>query len=350
MSAPEPLPPPRSLAKWVEPPLDDVKLEKQWSTIRERRGHRRGSLWGWWIGGTSVIAIAAAIAVFVMSREAPIGPGTTVAGATVSSTPGAVIESGPAPIDVRLADGSEIALDPSTRLEATEAEGRDVRFALRHGRATFEVARDEGRRFVVAAGEVEVVVVGTRFSVASEASRVAVHVTRGRVDVHTGRAVHQLAAGETWSGDAVARDEDVAVPSEDAIEETTDRERPRREGPSANDLFESAREARREGRDAEAAGAYEQLLRRHPRDGHAGLAAFELARIRMDSLGDERGAIEPLERAISAGVFREDAMARLVRAYDETGQDARCRTARERYVRAYPEGVHRAQVEGRCAE
>jgi hypothetical protein len=64
----------------------------------------------------------------------------------------------------------------------------------------------------------------------------------------------------------------------------------------------------------------------------------------MDVFDDAPAAIEPLERAIAARVFREDAMARLVRAYDESGQEARCRAMRERYLEAYPNGLHRGTL------
>lgn len=357
--------PPRSLARWVEPPSDprvseEMRLARQWSAIQERRARRRSwaQRWGgWWAAGGGLV-VAAALLAIVRPWAGDGAPGSAVTGAIVSSAPGAVIESGASPIAVHLADGSQVDLEASTRLEAAEAPGRDVRLELRRGRATFEVARDPGRRFAVVAGAVRVVVVGTRFSVEHEGAaegerRVSVRVERGVVEVHTDRGVHRLGAGETWSGaaDEPREDDDAEVGTVGAAPPSsdTDRGRARRDLPSASDLFEVGRAARREGREADAARAYEQLLRRHPRDGHAGLAAFELARIRMDVLGETRGAIEPLERAIAARVFREDAMARLVRAYDETDQGARCRGARERYLEAYPEGMHRATVEAACA-
>ena len=354
-------PKPRSLARWIEPPIpphssSEAQLARQWSAIRERREQRRASpfRFGWWAGGGLGGLLLVAALLMVLRPESDEEGWES--GAVVSSAAGAVIESGAEPIAVHLADGSQIDLDARTRLEAAEAPGRDVRFELRRGRATFEVARDPGRTFAVAAGAVRVVVVGTRFSVEhATSSRIAVTVERGVVEVHTARGVRRLGAGETWSGDAAEAADDGetadigtvgAAPAEQDEEPT----RVRRDVPSASELFEQARAARREARDADAAEAYEQLLRRHPRDGHAGLAAFELARIRMDVLHDSRGAIDPLERAIAARVFREDAMARLVRAYDETEQSARCRAARDRYLDAYPSGVHRTALEPACTD
>lgn len=353
----------RSLARWVEPrpgTESEVHLGRQWAAIRERAGRRRRSGAGWLAGGLGALALAAGAFALALVRPwdaaGGAGGGALAPGAVVSSAPGAVIESGAEPIAVRLADGSQIDLEPRTRLEAGEAEGRDVRLDLARGRASFEVARDPERRFAVVAGAVRVVVVGTRFAVERRDGRVEVRVVRGVVEVGTGARTVRLGAGETWSGaDGAVRDDGElasidAPPSAAGDDEGAERvRRPRQsDGASAGELFESAREARRQGRDAEAAAAYAELLRRHPRDGHAGLAAFELARIRMDVEGDPRGAIEPLERAIDARVFREDAMARLVRAYDESGMQSRCEAARGRYLEAYPEGVHVRSVQGAC--
>ena len=83
----------------------------------------------------------------------------------------------------------------------------------------------------------------------------------------------------------------------------------------AKELFEQARRLWRDGHIREAADAYQALLSSHPRDPRAGLAAFELGRLRMDRLGDMPGAVQALERAVAlapGAELREDAMARLV--------------------------------------
>jgi TolA-binding protein len=121
---------------------------------------------------------------------------------------------------------------------------------------------------------------------------------------------------------------------------------------NARELFEQATGLWREGRAQEAAQAYQTLLSTYPRDARAGLAAFELGRLRMDRLGDLPGALRALERAVtlapSAG-FREDALARVVRASAAVGNSSRCASAREQYLRDYPQGVHRLSVANSCA-
>jgi outer membrane protein assembly factor BamD (BamD/ComL family) len=122
-------------------------------------------------------------------------------------------------------------------------------------------------------------------------------------------------------------------------------------GLSAAELFDRANGARRGGNVAEAVRGYETLLASFPNDGRAGLAAFELGRLRMDRLGDYASAVSALKRAVSlapgAG-FREDAMARLVQAYAALGSKSACQSARDAYLKAYPKGVHLGTVSRKC--
>jgi transmembrane sensor len=94
-------------------------------------------------------------------------------------------------------------------------------------------------------------------------------------------------------------------------------------------------------------------LKKFPSDGRAGLAAFELGRLRMDRLGDWPGAVQAFERAVQLAPgsgFREDAMARLVTAYAATGRSSDCVRSRDAYLAAFPAGVHRDAVAKGCTE
>jgi transmembrane sensor len=320
----------------------------------------------WALGGGLTALIVALLFVITAPPTATIvDDDVGLTEVVVSEMPSTVIESGSTSFAMYLVEGSRIELEPRTRLETEASSGRDVVFSLHRGRAMFDVAVDADRQFMVLAGNVRVSVIGTRFSVAYDPARgetraqAAVHVERGLVQVDTvaangEREIHRLGAGQSWVGAADIEEVDSLegprVDSGELVSPSRDESFPARPNrPRATELFEEARTARHEGRDADAARHYELLLRRFPRDGHAGLSAFELARIRMDVFGDARSAIEPLERAIAARVFREDAMARLVRAYDESGQEVRCRSARERYLESYPNGLHRGTL-ATCAE
>ncbi len=108
----------------------------------------------------------------------------------VTMTPPAPVAPAAAPVATRLAplerqtldDGSVVDLNrgAEVRLVWTAAERRVV---LLRGEASFTVARDPARPFVVAAGGVEVRAVGTIFNVRLDPAAVEVVVAEGRVKV-----------------------------------------------------------------------------------------------------------------------------------------------------------------------
>jgi hypothetical protein len=83
------------------------------------------------------------------------------------------------------------------------------------------------------------------------------------------------------------------------------------------------------------------------------LVAFELGRIRMDALSQPRAAVEAFTVALRTAPrasFREDALARIVVANDQSGEYEACRDARERYLKDFPSGVHVLALAGRCGK
>ncbi len=81
---------------------------------------------------------------------------------------------------VPMADGSRITLNTDTEVRTfvTDAERSVV---LKHGEAYFEVAKDPLRPFVVRAGSMRIVAVGTQFSVRRAGEDIRVVVTEGAV-------------------------------------------------------------------------------------------------------------------------------------------------------------------------
>lgn len=367
------------LADHVRPRTNEARIERQWAAleqaglpgpVRAGRSRLRAAL-----GFAGVGALAAGAALIWVGTRSPAWP------------VGAVVESATSEVAVQLEDGSRVELSPRAQLRLVKNEKREVRLELRGGKARFAVAHDRSRPFAVEAGSVQVRVVGTRFELGRRreplGERMTVTVSDGVVEVRRAgeSEVRTLRAGERWSAlvlDAAEQPAPVtqAQPSAPAPARTPAAEpeitgsetdpdseleaeaeasgRPR--GPAARDraaarIFERANLARRAGRMRDAADAYAELLARHPGDARAGLSAFELGRIRMDALGDPRGAIDALERAAGAGAaasFHEDALARMVVAYDAEGRREACRKARERYLDRYPSGVHAHVLSARC--
>ncbi len=132
----------------------------------------------WWLPAAIAASIAVAFGVqqFVMERPGPAPAREAVAAIKSYATPlgGKRL--------VGLADGSRIQLNTqsSVRTEITTAR-REV--WLDQGEAFFEVARREGQPFIVHAGDRQITVLGTKFSVRRDADRVVVTVLEGRVRV-----------------------------------------------------------------------------------------------------------------------------------------------------------------------
>lgn len=348
-------------SRFVQPSVTDARVERLWENVSQRLEPHPARAWRWLVLCGALSGAAAGV-FFLWKAPNDVEPARAVLA-------DAKLETKSDELSVTLADGSQVQLGAQSALQVRGGQSSAVSLALSRGQVTCDVTHREGRRFSVRAGDVEVRVVGTKFSVKASAGaspRVEVAVLRGVVEVESQRrpgVVARVAAGEVWVQDlerAVASAAPVNAPAPAAAHAVDE---PKRSlsgvasssaappGPSARELFEKAALSRRAGDAATAAQAYTELLRLYPSDGRAGLAAFELGRLRMDRLGDAGGAIAALERAVASNIgptFREDALARLASVYAAQGNFAACSRARDRYLASYPAGVHAAAVASRC--
>jgi transmembrane sensor len=358
----------RTDLKNLMPLITESRLTRQYARIRERVpvARPRRAWAGWTVAGVAVAALAV-----VLVRTAAVPRADLVDGAIVESSAGA---DGGRVTSVTLADGSRIELGAATRARLTSDRPKAIRVDLERGSIEVEATHVEGRTFAVGAGSYDVRVVGTHFAVVREpGERVTVRVDRGAVDVvavAAGSETRRLAGGEQWSAPegSPAHAEPAAVPdalaavtattTAPAIAAAPARQAPSTATPSARqesarELFDEAQRARADGRPYDAARAFDQLRHGFPRDPRAALSAFELGRLRLDALGDPRGAEEALRDAIALGPaspFREDAEARRVEALWRTGDPAGCASARADYLARWPNGTYRRAVELGCGD
>ena len=165
-----------------------------------KRPARRGRSRLYWLVGSSLAAAAVlALGVFFLQRDKPAHPVSAVP--TQLST-----------IEQRtLADGSVIecnrGAEYSVRFSATE---RRVR--LERGEASFEVARNADRPFIVTAGGVDIVAVGTAFNVRLAATAVEVLVTEGKVQVQPPEGVSGAGTSVKPSATLLRAGEQARVP------------------------------------------------------------------------------------------------------------------------------------------
>jgi transmembrane sensor len=392
--------PHRRLADQLDFEQDAAVLEREWAAISARQQTRRGvGPRRLAVSATAIAALGAicAVGLYLWISLGPVpesGPGGIGLEGTLFSN-----EASTGVQHVRLPDGSSMDLEASARVRVIECAPGNFAFSLDRGRAEFDVAVIDGRRFSVVADFVEVSVKGTRFSVERSSGGslegVTVIVERGSVEIARTDGLAERAvitAGMLWrasrgaistaglvdrpqSTEAFLRSSD---PRPNLPEERTGGAGSRAVGasvpegsvglpapesavpgraatpePSATTLFGAAEAAVRAGRDSEGASMFGAFLEEYPDDGRAGLAALELGRLRLDVLGDPKGALEALDKALAFGnrtPFSEDAASRRIEALERLGAIDSCADAREAFLVAYPASAHAASVSRRCRE
>jgi transmembrane sensor len=122
-----------------------------------------------WLGAGATIAASAIVAIGVGLRS----PGATTA--TYRTAPGQTRQ-------ITLADGTHIRLNAASKITVSlDRDARRVRMA--DAEATFDVAHDAKRPFLIGAGDRQVRVVGTEFNLRQRANVFDLTVRRGVVEV-----------------------------------------------------------------------------------------------------------------------------------------------------------------------
>jgi hypothetical protein len=330
---------------------DEARVARVWAAV-DHRLQRRKRLRPWWRGALYVAA-ATAIALLIQFRSELVHTPPSA-----SATPQLL----------ELPDGSRVEHAPEDRIAIEAVTATRVELRMTHGRARFRVAPNRERSFLTHAAGYTIRVVGTEFVVDLGPAGLRVEVARGVVEVRRdqGADVWRVRAGETWSSSLPAPEQSkpAASPAPAApappprnpepqtahAAHTESTRTPHAHGQNAEAaaLFQRAQDARAAGSPAETARLLDELLRRFPGDARAGLAAFQLGRLRLDS-GDAKGALEALDRAQNAGSsFQEQVAARRVQAFEQLGDTAACRSARMAFLRDYPGGSFAEVVRRRC--
>lgn len=192
--------------------IDESAFREVWRRIALRRDARRRARRRLRVGAGVGVSIALSLALVWWPGTA-IGPRLDMAAGGPSAGPLSVAHGGPGslaraltvvtkagrPRVLGLTDGSRVRVTAGARVSLVRNDDAEVGFELARGTVDLAVVPGGPRRWVVHAGHVRVVVLGTRFSVSRDADGVDVAVTRGRVAVHVATvpgAPVALAAGE----------------------------------------------------------------------------------------------------------------------------------------------------------
>jgi transmembrane sensor len=101
---------------------------------------------------------------------------------------------------VPLSDGSKVILNTDSEIRVAVNE-RERKVELRQGEAFFDIVPDPKRPFVVSAGDRQIVVLGTQFSVKRDRDDVRVVVTDGKVSLKGAQGEVLLTAGAVAKAD-----------------------------------------------------------------------------------------------------------------------------------------------------
>jgi transmembrane sensor len=381
------------LKELLRDPVSEQDIQKAWRGLRARRAQgsaARASRWtvGWIAAGA--LATCLALALVWTSRGVTSEPREL---RTETGEPLEVLAAAQAePRAVRLDDGSRITLEPGAEAQVLENTDRSFVTMLRKGKTRFDVRPGGPRRWSVECSLATIEVVGTAFTVTRTERQVRVEVHKGIVLVRGERVperVQRLTAGQHL--ELTEEPPRAAAPSPEPEPEPEPVQAPapvapppppvtapraqaeswraaaakgdhasayarlgdaglRREARQARDidtLLMLADVARQSGHPQQAAQLLEQAMREHPKDSRAGLAAFTLGRLELETLGKPARAAQAFARVIALGEPRslqEDAHARLVQAHARAGAWEEAREAAARYEQLYPQGYRLQDV------
>lgn len=363
----------------------EVELINLHGRIRQRRNR------------LSVVGVAVAVA-------AGIALGVTVSGGSDSQNPVAALPENPSAAGiqsnqtpVRIGERAIVTpLEPETEVVATRVTTTSIDVRLDRGAAHFEVGPNKRAPFRVLAGDVEIEVVGTEFTVARRQQQTIVQVSHGVVLVRSNGTEYTLRAGDraqfpsqvepTKTADTIPP---AAMPVPAAMTAPTrsplsparriekrDQESrgspdiatqtgaetgatPPAEStpeplspppvspptpvapPTVDEYLVAADNARLAGRSSEAASLLRRALALELDPPREAIAAFTLGRVLIDELDDPVAAASEFARVRKVapnGLLAEDALAREVEAWAKAGRPQRARTRAELYISRYPSG------------
>lgn len=357
----------------IEDMIDSAKVQElPWDQVRERRvmAAVRGGLRArrqaqrssrTWVAAGAGAGLAAAVAAFFLVRPstpetAPLAPQAQVV-APAATTPGTLPGEDDTSV-LRLADGSTAAFERGAEVEVVVQDASLTRLRQGEGLVRYEVSRNASRDFVVAAGDVQVRVIGTAFEVAHEAGRVRVAVERGEVEVDDGSRAVSLFAGDVLEVPAFLGDtqtggtSDLSDDAEPAVEPVrTARAADTPSRPTVRELMRRADEARAAGDLGRASDLLREIVAAKPGRDRSTTALFTLGRVER-SRGRHAEAARAFQRCwkrAPQGPLAEDSRAEEAASWSKAGSKERAAKAARRYVELYPAGTHTARMQSMLA-
>jgi transmembrane sensor len=348
--------------------------------------------WRWMLGG--MVAAACAVTLIIGLPADPGAPDSERAlsyaiDGTAELAPDRTVVADDSARVLEFDDSTRVVLAAHGELRVSDLRSNGATVQLNHGEVALSVHHEDDTSWQVAAGPWSVHVTGTQFSVAwnptTEHFRVAVIEGSVRVEGPEGD-VAKLRAGESLvreRADEVASLEPVVQPDADTIIEPSEPieapadplPKPKADKPidwqalakdsqyaeawtaleggkggvlgeaervEAKAMLDLADVARYTDHRGDAKRVLERLRERFDGSVQAGDAAFELGRIAADGGNDDQAAswFETYLAERPNGSLVNDALVRLMNAYDSLDQIDAARSAATRYLARQPDGTH----------
>ncbi len=324
--------------------LSGIRAADRAEAIAPRAQRPRPRVAIWLPVAAALAAAAIAIVVLAGRDQRPVeiaGPSlveTPVGGSSKFTVGDAVVQAGS---------------DTSVSVSTSDA---GVALILGRGAVDCDVEPRNGRApFRVQAGDVDVEVIGTRFSVTRVGSGARVDVTRGKVRVRSAGGERFLTAGQSWTPSVITAD--VSPPPPAPIEspnevvspqpatETPHTTEPRPQPPKELTRREAFSQAQvLESKDAQkAARAYRSIA--SGSDSWAALALYSLAELQAgNDVTQALKSLDELARRFPRGANAEDAAWLRVDVLRRAGRPDEARAAARSYLRAFPGGTYAKQA------
>jgi TolA-binding protein len=237
-------------------------------------------------------------------------------------------------------DGSTITLEGAeSQAHLSDQTLQHIAVQLDRGRGHFEVTKNPQRTFEVQAGGVTVTVVGTEFVVERRQEQTFVQVSRGTVRVSWpgGEQLLRAPAENVFPPSKAEVAEPTTQPNDEPQPSAGAKQDPGSTSPSAAALLVEADNARVAGRDEEAMRLLRRVMREHPADPQARMAAFVLGRM-LAAKGRSSEAMQAFAEARKSGKgeMAEEALARQVEVASESGDRATAQRLAAEFARTYP--------------
>jgi len=176
--------------------LEQIR-EKLWNNLQKETNGQGGRSWIFATrAGRIAYGIAASILLLLLSvlyLDIPVGEkGAVVEGNLAMNRTvyfSSLHKTEDASKEIALADGTIVRLEPRSRLSVNDLVHDSVRIVKLEGAAFFQVAKDDGKPFLVYSEELVTTVLGTSFSITApgKSGEIIVSVSSGKVSVSSAR-------------------------------------------------------------------------------------------------------------------------------------------------------------------